>query len=1027
MRQGYRDLTKGIKKELNDVLQNEENRPNFRYTTDLIIRVELMLTGFNLATAHNKAEEAWSLIPGYDFWKIAEQANFGIIGRMRILFGFYRAESLWNKDLAEYGKLDSAYRLYRLMDNGLFKEEPPRYVSDRKSEYHNILMNPIPHKRHSLPFVTAGVFNYQIFMDEKRNVQGNIPVIQTEQVAFPRQRSKKPLTCDFNADWLGLPEEMEQIQKGWLKRANSFELASLKQSMCLNYRGINHLAGGLGTGKSTFRVMETYRLVKKHQAKVGLLEGTVAEVVKRVKELNSLGINAVPIIGPSGRKKHLNTYLFSHAKEVDDLSGWVNEEHRALSHLSGICFIQALSENFEDDKSFPCQKIVQDNKPAQCSFAASCGIYADFRKAIEADVWVTTSAAVLKTRLPGMLDPAERTVFEVMYDLLDVIFVDEADYVQEQFDRAFLEEYELFGAPNHLLEQLENELTAKINGRYSDVAGNPIILNFRRQLKEMIDIVWQIFELLNNSPRLRKHLAYRKVFHIYALAHDLTDKLAKGSESSDKIWAELRGYISNPFAEGKFTAVVNQLLTPNRTKLKEELIEPFIASFFEGVKSKLDMVLLSLQLELFLYLGRFEDHLKNILQYADIVFEELNISSSLGKVFNMRKEFSPFMKEGMTGMMVGYRYFAKESSLGTFKFFEYSGVGRLLLKEWSDLYDQTDGIQGPGVVFLSGTSVAPGSRHYELNSPVDWLMKTRTAMGKIEQFYHPLADPETGELIFVSGTNPEKRGEHLEKEVRSLKPLIKREIEHWNKERKILLVVNSYDDLERVASVLSLDPEWKDNFKILSRGDQAEEGAEGLSFYFPLSNIEQFVHESAEILVAPLLAMNRGHNILDARQGALFGTVFFLIRPYPVPDNLGYMIQALHAQLPNILETIEQKTLMGGKAIKELRKSSILLLEMMVRKPDFWSILSPKERKALAWFILVPVWQMIGRLLRGGRDARVFYIDAKFGMEGTAGTGTIPSLLSYWRTMLEAHQGDKVIQSLYGSFLDSLPRITKSM
>ncbi len=55
--------------------------------------------------------------------------------------------------------------------------------------------------------------------------------------------------------------------------------------------------------------METYRLVKKHQAKVGLLEGTVAEVVKRVKELNSLGINAVPIIGPSGRKKYLNTYL----------------------------------------------------------------------------------------------------------------------------------------------------------------------------------------------------------------------------------------------------------------------------------------------------------------------------------------------------------------------------------------------------------------------------------------------------------------------------------------------------------------------------------------------------------------------------------------------------------------------------------------------------------------------------------------------------------------------------------------------
>lgn len=86
-------------------------------------------------------------------------------------------------------------------------------------------------------------------------------------------------------------------------------------------------------------------------------------------------------------------------------------------------------------------------------YAASCGIYRDFATLINAEVWVTTSASILKTKLPIMLDPYERTIYEAMYDLLDIIFVDEADAVQKQYDDAFVSEIALFGNSQHLFEK----------------------------------------------------------------------------------------------------------------------------------------------------------------------------------------------------------------------------------------------------------------------------------------------------------------------------------------------------------------------------------------------------------------------------------------------------------------------------------------------------------------------------------------------------------------------------------------------
>lgn len=50
----------------------------------------------------------------------------------------------------------------------------------------------------------------------------------------------------------------------------------------------------------------------------------------------------------------------------------------------------------------------------------------------------------------------------------------------------------------------------------------------------------------------------------------------------------------------------------------------------------------------------------------------------------------------------------------------------------------------------------------------------------------------------------------------------------------------------------------------------------------------------------------------------------------------------------------------------------------LLRQPLKYSTLDPYARKALVWNQMVTIWQVIGRLVRGGCAAEVFFCDAKF-------------------------------------------------
>jgi hypothetical protein len=145
----------------------------------------------------------------------------------------------------------------------------------------------------------------------------------------------------------------------------------------------------------------------------------------------------------------------------------------------------------------------------------------------------------------------------------------------------------------------------------------------------------------------------------------------------------------------------------------------------------------------------------------------------------------------------------------------------------------------------------------------------------------------------------------------------------------------------------------------------------------------------AELLVAPLLAVERGHNILNTQRTAAFGVALFLARPHPRPDDLSLAVFAINdwvtrftRDLPGLNAGTFSKLVAdapsldaAGLAFRHLARKE---WRRLLSRRYAYSRLDDEEKISFAWDQLVTIWQVIGRLVRGGVPAEVVFVDAAF-------------------------------------------------
>ncbi|WP_171162556.1 hypothetical protein [Streptomyces sp. I05A-00742] len=392
-------------------------------------------------------------------------------------------------------------------------------------------------------------------------------------------------------------------------------------------------------------------------------------------------------------------------------------------------------------------------------------------------------------------------------------------------------------------------------------------------------------------------------------------------------------------------------------------------------------------------------------------------------------DYAPLLPEAPMGNVLGFQYLVDERAAarnkdghrtGTLRFFRCAGVGRELLLNLPQLgADLGRGQAGPHVLLMSGTSWAGTSTRAHVLAPVRAVLKPQSkALRSIREtvFRTEFLYDAAGQPIRLSGQDPDKREDVLRLMIDRLarprgdgsaSPLQSELAQIPDQRRKrALLLVGSYAEAKVAAAALDEIPRWRGRVRVLAADDAeletAIDGATPAGTQAPSAgavrrgDLASFADDpDAELLVAPLLAVERGHNILTTPQRpgeervAAFGTVFFMVRPHPRPDDLSLAVFAINdwatrfvrGQLRSPEGTFSDMVAEADSlyvAGSTFRTTARRVWRHVLSRPYIYSSLSDDEKKSFAWDQLVTIWQVIGRLVRGGVPARVVFVDAAF-------------------------------------------------
>lgn len=370
-------------------------------------------------------------------------------------------------------------------------------------------------------------------------------------------------------------------------------------------------------------------------------------------------------------------------------------------------------------------------------------------------------------------------------------------------------------------------------------------------------------------------------------------------------------------------------------------------------------------------------------------------------------DYGPMVPESPMGNLLGFQFLVRGRDdrtvlSGELKFFRCGGVGRELLRAMPGL-PTLDGRPGTNVLLMSGSSWAGLSSRYHIPVPVGVVIKPTSSqmrrMRKRTRLRFEMVREGGGDALQVSGKRLDQRISTLCKMATALASpgdeeepsVFERELLALPRDRRHLLVlVGSYEEAQEVADSLHvLSGRWKGRVVCLISDDDAAEVVvdheNGDEFHAPVlrrGDVDSLARTRAQILVAPLLAVERGHNILNESGAAAIGSVFFLARPNPRPDDIGLAVHAINDWATRARQDGRFEEWLGsGESLQDgadrFRREARSEWYRLLARSLAWSRLGD-DRATVTWDMLVLVWQVVGRLLRGGVPARIALVDGAF-------------------------------------------------
>lgn len=466
----------------------------------------------------------------------------------------------------------------------------------------------------------------------------------------------------------------------------------------------------------------------------------------------------------------------------------------------------------------------------------------------------------------------------------------------------------------------------------------------------------------------------------------------------------------------------------------------------------------------------------------------------LDETRSLVRHYRSLIPESPGGNAFGLVYEHKRqgaTASGDLKLVSNLGVGRYLLTHLHVLL-QHENQAGPHVLLLSGTSWAGGkmtlgapatvastdlkelprtlrnvsvaSPSYDVQVPVagylDQPDEEREEL-KHSQFEFVPVPGDDGKAISVSGWAPESRrlnlqriaqhltvdtGGHTRLEWQWLKNEKSWGSDRMKDRRRGLFIVQSYHDAVVVANAIrrqidiGMAPRHQ-VYVLVNDKDIRANATKDAQFKLapgvvplPRSLVEDFGSSpEGSILVVPLVLIARGHNILNANNVAAVSSIYFLHRPHPRPDDRSAIVgQVNRFALDCISDQVPE--LQRGTPLERGRLQRYLA-RMIARRAlsarGGYSMMPVEEQARFAWDLITPLWQTIGRGIRGGVPIYVGFVDAKFSpgdFEGSMDTphnSCIRQALEQLRNAMDPNINleARIADKLYGPLYECLQRM----
>jgi hypothetical protein len=1072
-------------------------------------RVELGLYLLAQCAPDEPAASLWTLLTGHPF--ISPQlsaANRHMIFNGRHLLQRFKSRAAWGEALDRYREVKDSLRGYNVdAKKEKFTRRMVAYGRNRFDIYEVTLTGTLPFVRRDVEWAEAGSYRSA---DKRGNAYGfDVPDVACfnppeRHYDLKQIRKRAPLTAKWSelvktARWmdeteasLGLSPNMWEHRlsrvnrkgKGGVQLEVFDEKGKLSVARELKFDGVSHLVGMVSSGKST--LMDVLAVwAARRGLHTTLVVGDVIGALERAQLFQRLGIAAVPVLGSTRRAEHINSLhkvLFS-----KDPQRPLIQEHVGFRWLSTACPLDGLRS--DDPQPFaldfrPCADLrpvqIEQRKPdgaKYCPLYTVCPYHQGQRDLVDASIWVATPASLVHTRVAEQINPESVRFAELVTRHSDLVIVDEADRVQVQLDEIFSPNQILCSAGGDgWLDNLERQVGEHIsrNGRAS-IAGGQTEL-WRRAHHQAQIAADAVYRRLLTSRELREWIGELYFFtdvQIFShLAQDMANDPTKRSARYKRIHEQFDSFMSEgvrllfsdrPFDDEATSSTTHPLarfadrllMASDSRLLRGELrswIDKQPAVKLDGGQAELTVE----KLEFALLIAVLANRLNVLLGRWKEVEELLGLEGTSSRLlYRPPLDYQGLIPTTPVGNVLAFQYL-HESTHGaaTLKFLRCAGVGRWLLLHLHDLLAE-EGVAGPQVLLLSGTSWAGGDSSYHVQVPVTGILRAPQqeveAIADSEFHFLPLRD-ERGKAIKVSGLYGDRRAEALRQMLRALSrsskigdngtSLLERERDTLGENRRrILLVVGSYKEAEAAREFLERErPDWRDRGEFVQLVPDAEAtgGENGLSGKLPRGQVDQFAATGASILIAPLMAIERGHNILNEDNVAAIGAVYFLIRPHPRPQDLSYAVRSLNKwavdkALTLHLATTDNKSL--DDAGQAWRREANRRWRELLTTDLVYSTLPREERDPLTWNLMVSMWQIIGRLVRGGQPARVYFCDAKFDLVGSELAEKDVSLLDEMQSVLHPYFDDSnsstrereqtLVQELYGPLYHALRNMSR--